>query len=211
LELKKEVVTMKHDDLEDELKKMRFDHLTREEIVSYRDGKLNRTDLARVEAHLNLCLFCEKSLQLLQEELAALENPDIAAEDVAFVDELLFVAYWEQVVASWRAFFGGLMPAHRGGGGGKGVWRWESEDGGLKAWATFEMNTDLTVHFSSTKPDMEGTRLRIRLGQFSREVTFERASESEVRAEFSVPGRKRPRKLEDFSITATTQTTDGRR
>lgn len=231
---------MNRDDLEKVLKNARPEHLAREELQSYRDGRLDRIGLAIAEAHLKRCRLCEenlKAVRVLGEEPGAFEKPDITPEDVAIVKPAIrqaeleagpsgvqrrkpapvglqerLAAYLQQVVESWQAYFGQLKPVHRGTEGGKEIWRWDSEDQGLTVWAVFEKNTDLSIHFSSSDLDMEGTRLKVALGRFSGEVTLERrVSQSDVYSKFVVPRQKRPKKLEDISIeTVGLPRSDGR-
>ena len=217
---------MEFEDVEERLREAKFDHLTEDELDSYRGRTLGGISKARMDAHVKLCLICERRLMLLKEEKAALQHKDAAAADAALAKRIMqgndgerrrvgsksakdpkrltwperLADFLRQVVASWEASFGPSKPVYRGVQTGKEVWRWEGEDGALKAWAVLEKNADLTIRFSSNEFGMEGVRLRIRLGPFCREITLRRLSESEVYGEFVVPKQKRTRNLSDISI-----------
>ena len=216
---------MKTDDLENDLRNLKYIHLTESELVAYCDQKLDRMRRARVEAHLKQCFICERQLTLLREEDAALSNREINAEDVAFVERLIeqrgrapkrsaarlietaqeiplrlrLDEYLRQMVANWQVQF--AQEATRNVVGRcKEIWRWQSEDGLLQGRAVQERNADLTIHLSSNEAGLEGARLNVRLGPLSQEVTLRRVSESEVYAKVAVPRRQRPRKMTDLSI-----------
>jgi hypothetical protein len=214
---------MKTNDLQkDELRNLKLTHLTESELAAYCDQELDQIGRARAEAHLKHCFICERQLELLQEESAALRNRVITAEDRAFVERLIeqtelaqkpsaartvetpidiplqerLAEYLRQMVTSWQVEF---KPVRRSDQGEE-VWRWQSEDGKIQTRATVEKNADLTVHFSSNEMELDGARLNIRLGKLSQEITLRRVSESEVDAKVSVPWRHRPRKMTDISI-----------
>jgi hypothetical protein len=216
---------MKTDDLENELRNLRFMHLSESELAAYCEQELDQMRRARVEAHLKQCFICERQLALLREEIAALSNREITAEDVALVERLMeqmgvaqstpasrpletakeiplqeqMAEYLRQMVASWQIQF--AQEATRGvADQGEEVWRWQSEDGKLQARAMLEKNADLTIHFSSNEMELEGARLNFRLGPLSREITLREISKSEVYANVVVSRRQRPRQLEDISI-----------
>jgi hypothetical protein len=63
-----------------------------------------------------------------------------------------------------------------------------------------EKDAVLTIHFSSSETDLEGTRLSFRLGQLRQEITLQRISESEVHAEVAVPWQHRQGNMADISI-----------
>ena len=213
---------MKSDDLENELRNLKSTHLTESEMVAYCDQELDQIGRARAEAHLKQCFICERQLELLQEETAALTNRLITSEDVAFVERLMdqtgraqkssayrsaeiarevplrerLTEYLRQMIADWQIQFD---PARRGDQREE-VWRWQSEDGHLQARATLEKNADLTVHFSSNEMQLEGARLHFRLGSMNQELTLRRISESEVAAQVAVPLRYRLGNMADISI-----------
>ena len=217
---------MEFEDVEERLREAKFDHLTEDELDSYCERRLGGVSKARVDTHLKLCLICERRLTLLKQESAALENEDLTAADAALAKRIRqgvdgqgrragseskrgqrrvswsdrLADFLRQVVASWGASFGPPRPVYRGVRTGREVWRWEGEDGALKVWAVLEKNADLTIRFSSNESDMEGVRLKIRLGPFCREIILQRRSESEVYGEFVVPKQKRTRNLADISI-----------
>jgi hypothetical protein len=216
---------MKTDDLENELRNLKYIHLTESELIAYGDQELDQMRRARVEAHLKQCFICERQLTLLQEENAALNNREINAEDVAFVERLVeqvsrtpkrsadgcaettreiplrlrLDEYLRQMVANWQIRF--AQAATRSvAEHGKEIWHWQSEDGLLQGRAVQERNADLTIHFSSNEAGLDGARLNVRLGLLSQEVTLRLVSESEVYAKVAVPRRQRPRKMADLSI-----------
>ncbi|MEK6406799.1 MAG: hypothetical protein AABN34_07540 [Acidobacteriota bacterium] len=217
---------MATNNLEDELRNLRFNHLTESELAAYSDQELDQTRRALADAHLKQCFICESQLVLLREESEALDNRATTAEDVALVERLVeqmgsapkpsaadpaeiakeiplqerLAEYLRQMAASWRICFGhGALRGETDQG--EEAWRWQSEDGKLQARATIEKNADLTIQFSSNEMDLEGARLNIRLGNLSQEITLRRVSESEVDAKVAVPWRERtPKNMADISI-----------
>ncbi len=210
---------MKTDDLENELRNLKFMHLTESELAAYCDQELDQIDHARVEAHLKQCFLCERELELYREESAALSNRMITDEDVALVERLMkqpeqgqrpdpvevacevplrgrLADYLRQMIANWQVSF----QAARHSDEGEEVWRWQSDDGYVLARATIEKNADMIVHFSSTEMGLEGTKLRFRLGQLSQELTLRRTSESEVAAQIAIPWPYRRGNMADISI-----------
>jgi hypothetical protein len=212
-------------DLEKKLVGAKFHHLTGDELDSYYDRKLDSISRARVEAHLTLCLICDRRLELIKEESEALDNQQAEFEDVELVRQVfqtmelkrlsadlmpaenparpslpdLLAEYLSQLVASWQAHFK-KPAAERSAEKGEEVWRWQSEDGVLKARAVLKKDVNLTIHFSSNRMDWEGAHLNVRLGQVSRETTLRRVSDDEVYARVKLPRRQLPKKITDLSI-----------
>jgi hypothetical protein len=204
-------------DVEQLLKNAKYKHLSEETLVSYRDNQLGRVGLAMAEAHLRLCLICERRLTFLKEEQEALENYVVTDKDRALIERAKktvepvirgadpirtrvqqAVAYFTDLMTAWIVPFS--KPALRGGADGEEIWSYTSEDGLLKAWAVAEIDFSLTVHFESTELAWEGLRIRFRLGPFSKEVTLEREGDSKVVAKIEIPRRKLARKMSDISI-----------
>jgi hypothetical protein len=214
---------MRTDDLENELRNLKLIHLTESELSAYCDQELGQMRRARVEAHLKQCFICNRQLDLLREEIAALSNRKITAEDVALVEGLMeqtglarkpsapkpveiakvaplqerLAEYLRQMVASWQIHF---KVVRRAADQNEEVWRWRSEDGHVQARAIMEKNADLTIRFSSNEMDLEGARLNVRLGLLSEEITLERVSESEIAAKVAVPWQQRRGNMADISI-----------
>ena len=215
-------VGMMIDELENELRNLKLIHLTEGELLAYCDQELDQIARARAEVHLKHCFICERQLELLREETAALTNRLITSEDVAFVERLMdqtgpaqkpfahgpaeiarelslqehLAEYLRQMIANWQIQF---KPVRRSDQGEE-VWRWQSADGCVQARAIMEKNADLTIHFSSNEMTLEGTRLSFRLGSMSQELTLRRISESEVAAQVAVPPRYRQGNMADISI-----------
>lgn len=197
---------MKRDDLENELRNLKLTHLTESELAAYCDQELDQMRRARAEAHIKQCFICERQLELLREESAALSNRSITSEDVALVERLMaqtvkedslkgrLTDYLQQMVASWQIHF---IPVR---GVNEEVWQWQSKDGRLQARAIMEENADLTVHFTSSEIDLDGARVNLRLGSVTHEATLHRVSESEVAAKIAIPWQQRPGDMSDISI-----------
>jgi hypothetical protein len=207
---------MKTNDLENELRNLKFTHVTESELVLYEDKELDEVSRARVEAHLKQCFICKRQLELLREENEALNNYVITPDDIIFVEGAMAQAGWaqkplvnasevglrerlgkylEQMAASWLITFRPVRHSDLG----KELWQWQSDDGHLRARATMEENADIIVHFSSNEMELEGARIRFHLSLFNEEVTLQRISESEIAAQIAVPWRYR-RNMTDFSI-----------
>ena len=78
---------MEPKDIEQFLENAKYSHLSDATLVSYRDGQLNETGLAMADAHLNLCLVCERRLTFLKEEQEALGNYAVTSTDRALIQE----------------------------------------------------------------------------------------------------------------------------
>lgn len=207
---------MKPKDIDQLLESGRYKHLSEETLVSYRDNQLDRIRAALADAHLRLCLICQERLAFLKEEAEAVANYVITEEDRAAIQQTVrdlkaetnapglvsteiqrLTAYIRDMLVAWIVPFSEEM---RGGGDGDEIWRYESEDGMLTAWAVLEKNASLTVHFSSPELTWEGVQLRFRLGPFSKEITLQREGDSRVVATIKIPRRERARKMNDISI-----------
>jgi hypothetical protein len=107
-------------------------------------------------------------------------------------------SYVRDLLVAWIVPFS--KEAMRGSGDGDEVWRHESEDGLLTAWAILEEDASLVVHFSSPELAWEGARIRFRLGPFSKEVTLQREGDSTVAAKIEIPRPERAKNMADISI-----------
>lgn len=207
---------MEPKDIEKLLKNAKYKHLSEEALVSYRDNQLGRVGLAMAEAHLRLCLICERRLTFLKEEQEAIESYVITDKDRALLKRARqqvepksgatdpiktriqeVVTYFNELLTAWIIPFS--EPATRGGDG-EVIWEYESEDGVLTAWAVSEIDFSLTVHFESTDLTWEGIRIQFRLGPFSKEVTLERKGDAKVVAKIEIPRRRVAREMDDISI-----------
>jgi hypothetical protein len=167
------------------------------------------------DAHLTLCLICKRRLAFLKEDAEALESYLMTEEDAASIDQLIgpesmkgvpdyisnelqrLNSYVSDLLKAWVVPFS--EPAMRGSGDGDEIWRYESEDGMLTAWAVLEKNLSLTVHFSSPELAWEGARILFRLGPFSKEVTL-RCNDSGVAAKIEIPRSERAKNMADISV-----------
>ncbi|HYJ89016.1 MAG TPA: hypothetical protein VEW46_23320 [Pyrinomonadaceae bacterium] len=188
-------------DIEQLLESAKYKHLSDATLVSYRDSDLDEIAVALADAHLRLCLVCDRRLTFLREEETALtitEQPEINPRDYFHTEIQRLAFYFNDLLTAWIVPFS--KTAMRGAGDGDEVWRYESEDGLLRGWAILESDASLTVHFSSPELVWEGARIRFRLGPFSKEVTLQREGESGVAAKIKIPRRERAKKMADISI-----------
>jgi hypothetical protein len=212
---------MKTEDLEKALKEAKYHHLKDDVLISYRDQQLDAISRTKAEAHLNLCLICERRLLLFQGERAAMDNYEPTAEDRVAAKQALrqvfggqtettkapvgratlerFTEYVRQAAASWQAFVIQLTPV-RGATRSTEIWRWQSEDERFIVYMVVEPTADLTLHFSTSDPGLEGARLKVKTGPLSHEATLQRISESESHAEVTIKRRQRPKHLTAISI-----------
>jgi hypothetical protein len=211
----REIEKMGSEDIEQLLENAKFKHLSEATLISYNDNQLDKTGLALADAHLKLCLICERRLAFLKEEAEALDSYVRTEEDRASIEQLIrepktrdtsYVQTEIQRLAShikdlrdaWIMLFS--KPAMRGTGDGDEVWRYESADGLLTAWAVLDNKANLTVHLSSPEPVWEGARIRFRLGPFSKEVTLQRTGDNEITARIDIPRQQRAKKMKDMSV-----------
>lgn len=203
------------EDIEQLLKDAKFRHLSEATLISYSDDQLDKVGLALADAHLSLCLICKRRLTLLKEEAEALESYVMTEEDHASIEQLIkpepvnrlpdyisselqrLNSYVRDLLNAWIVPFS-EAPV-RGTGDGDEIWRYESEDGMLTAWAMLEKDASLTVHFSSPELAWEGARILFRLGPFSKEIALQR-QDSGVVAKIEIPRRERARNMADISI-----------
>jgi hypothetical protein len=203
------------EDIEQLLKDAKFRHLSEATLISYSDDQLDKVGLALADAHLSLCLICKRRLTFLKEEAEALESYVMTEEDRASIEQLIkpepvnrlpdyisnelqrLNSYVRDLLNAWIVPFS--KAAMRGAGDGDEIWRYESEDGMLTAWAVLEKNASLTVHFSSPELAWEGARILFRLGPFSKEIALQR-QDSGVAAKIEIPRRERAKNMADISI-----------
>lgn len=217
---------MESQDIEQVLKGAKFRHLSEATLLSYRDQQLDEIGLLLADAHLRLCVICNRRLTFLKEEQEALESYAITETDSALIERALRQAeletitsdhlqkitsveiapaeiqrlgsYIRDLLVAWVAPFS--EPAYRGADDGEEVWRYESKDGLLTAWATLERNASLTVHLSSPELAWDGVPIRFRLGPFRKEVELRREGDSRVAASIEIPRRERAKNMADISI-----------
>ncbi len=207
---------MGSEDIEQVLEKAKFKHLSDATLISYNDNQLDKTGRALADAHLDLCLICGGQLAILQGEPAARDGYVITESDrdtigqtvkkltlqPGFTDQVLtelerLNSYVKDLATAWMALFS--RPRMVGTGDGDEVWRYESEDGWLTAWAVLDRKANLAVHFSSPELAWKNFRIRFKLGPFSKEVTLQREGER-VTAKIVIPRRERAKKMTDISV-----------
>lgn len=188
-------------DIEQLLKNAKYAHLSEATLLSYRDSQLDEIGVALADAHLTRCLVCYSKLTFLREEEAAQTitgEPEIRVSDYFHTELQRFASYIKDLLDAWIIVFS--EPAMRGSEDGDEVWRYETKDKLLTAWAILESDASLTVHFSSPELAWEDARIRFRLGPFSKEVTLQREGDSGVAAMIEIPRDERAKNMADISI-----------
>lgn len=205
------------EDIEQLLERARFKHLSESTLVSYNDNQLDEVGQALADAHLRLCLICERRLTFLKEESEALETYKITDEDKASIKRALgqpeskltdYIAaelerlnsYVQEVLEAWRLPYRKL--AMRGGPEGDEPWQIESTDKVFTVRTASNTRGDLNVQFSSTELRWEGFQIHFKLGQFNKDVTLRRKG-NKVTAKVVIPKQDRPKKMRDISIKVT--------
>lgn len=211
---------MNTDDLENELRDLKFVHLTESEMAAYCDEELDQIGRARVEAHVKQCFVCERELELVREEGAAISSHQATADEVAFVERLMeqigaaqkpppataakgvtvqerLAEYLRPMVESLQIAF---KPVRRHVGRGKEVWRWQSDDGRFQAHATIGEDAEMVIDFSSSDVELDGMRLDVRIGQLHQQITLRRVPGSGPQATVTVPRQYRPGVGDNISI-----------
>jgi len=208
---------MGSEDIEQLLETARFQHLSEATLVSYRDNQLDRIGFALADAHLKLCLICDRKLTFLKGEAEARENYEVTEEDHSANEQFVrglkkgkdLRTYIQSEVERFKSYIQDLLNAWirqyspaavRGSKKGNVKWRYKSKDGVLKAWSVLETDHSLTLHFSAADLEWEGIRIRFRLGPFRKEVTLEREGDLAVTAKIKIPRRSLARKMDDISI-----------
>ena len=208
---------MKPENMDQLLERGRYQHLSEATLVSYRDNQLDQIRVALADAHLRLCLICERRLAFLKEEAEAVAGYVIADEDLHAIQRTVrklksdhnaggFISAEIQRLSSqikdllnaWMLTF--ATEATLGAEDGDEVWRYESKDGTLTAWIVLEKDASLTVHFSSPEGAWEGMRILFRLGSFTAETTLHRVDDSRVEATIEIPRPRRPKHMADIAI-----------
>lgn len=203
---------MERDDIEELLANAKYKHLSEETLTSYRDKQLDKIRVAMADAHLRLCLICQRRLEN-EPELDAMSEADRAAIQLSIsklkaendapsisTDIQRLRAYIRELLDAWVFAF--AKPATLGSEGDDEIWRYQSDDGLLTAWANLKQDdASLEVHFSSTELAWDGTRIRFRLGPFTKEVTLHRDGDSKVVvAEIRISLEERASDMDDISI-----------
>jgi hypothetical protein len=205
------------EDIEQLLERARFKHLSESTLVSYNDDQLDEVGQALADAHLRLCLICERRLTFLKEESEALENYVTTEEDKASITKLLanrkskladyisaelerFNSYVQELLAAWTLPHRKL--AMRDGPEHSEVWQYKSKDGVLTVRTSSNRKDDLTVQFSSIELGWEGFRIHFRLGAFHKDVTLRRKG-NKVIAKVVVPKQERTKQRRKISIEVT--------
>ena len=211
------------EDIDQLLENARFKHLSDATLVSYRDNQLDRIMLALADAHLEICLICDRKLTFLKGEAEARESYVVTEEDHAANEQ--FVREMSRGQSPWSFLQKQIERAKpyvadalnywilvhsrapvRGSQKGNVKWKHESKDGVFKVWSVMETDRSLTVHFSSTDLNWEGIRIRFRLGPFRKEVTLEREGDLTVAAKINIPYRSLARKMNDASMEVLSST-----
>jgi len=205
------------EDIEQLLERARFKHLSESTLVSYNDNQLDEVGQALADAHLRLCLICERRLTFLKEESEALESYKITDEDKASIKKLVgqpqpkleeyisaelerLNSYVQEVLAAWRLPYRKL--AMRGGPEGNESWEIQSKDKVFTVRTVSNKREDLTVQFSSTELRWEGFQIHFKLGSFHKDVALSRKG-NRVTAKVVIPKQERPKKMRDISIKVT--------
>lgn len=190
-------------DIEQLLQSAKYKHLADVTLVAYRDSQLDEIALALADAHLRLCIICDRRLTFLKEEAEALAITEtLVTRATGYVQTEIdrLSSHLNDLLGAWVLSFSG--EAVRGTVDGDELWRYESEDGLLTAWIVLGSDASLTVHFSSPEVAWDGALIEFRLGPFSKEVTLERQEDSSVAARIEIPRAERARDMADLSVRA---------
>jgi len=204
--------------LEDDLRNLKFAHLTRDELDAYCDDSLDELNRARVEEHLKQCLSCSKQLSLLMAE--EVQNQcQTSDDDVSMAerlidaiakikeDSLLKVAEadsdtrWRERIEDYvrRALISLQGSVSSSRDATLTSWKWQSHDGRFKAAAATE-GEDIAIHFSSAEAELTGASLNILIGVVDRRTVFKAFEETQVVAEVSFPCSELSDNVDEISI-----------
>ena len=191
---------MKIDDVKKALENAKYVHLTDGVLTSYRDRVLDQISRRQADAHLKLCLVCVRRLSVFQQERAAVYGGGDGKPSAGIALRDHFAECLRQAVENWKACFAQLKLVRDVIIRGDEVWRWQSDDGVLTAYAILGPTADLAISICSNETDLEGEHLKVRLGSLIQELILQRVSDLEVRGEVMVSRRSRPRDMTDVSI-----------
>lgn len=208
---------MKPHEVDEALRSAKFTHLPEAALDLYLDHRLDEIGRALADAHLNLCLICEKRLDLMKEEQAALEDNEVTDANRAFIRSVLdrtnpelqltersepttrpmerLAGWLDEVIAEWIAYFS--LEERRAYVGSEEAFRFETE--GLASWGIWGADAGLVAHFLSPDLSFEGATLRFRLGPFSQDITLKREGDAKVSATVTIPSDPRAR-MHDVSV-----------
>jgi hypothetical protein len=150
------------------------EHLTIAEFKQYASGTLGVREIERLDAHLLSCSQCAETMErrlvrhmLITRLAGMLQAPHL----------------WPRLGLSARPVRSGAT-GPRDGQTADGTLRWRSVE---------EENQTLTISFGTSTLDLEGTRLRLTLGTWQREVVLDREDESsdQLLAEITVTREER--------------------
>jgi hypothetical protein len=172
-------------DIEKELGDARLAHLSDDELTSYGVGEVGAATSARVKTHLGLCLICERRLAVLREELTYVEGTVPAAKSLA-------VELWARLAGALRDIV--LTPDLTGRArlnnayplAAEGDRNWEynqTEDGSLRWGVGEDGEGNRYVTIASPVTAFEGRKLRLRAGEWQREVVLRRVAPGQIGAE----------------------------
>jgi len=205
--------------LEDDLRNLKFAHLTRDELDAYSEDRLDALNRTRVEAHLEQCLSCSKKLSLLMGEDAAQNQCETSVDDVTMAelligatsrgkaDSILKVAEadsdarWRERIEDYvrRALLSLQGSLSSSSDATLTSWKWQSHDGRFKAEAV-TVGEDIAIRLSSGEAELTGASLNILIGRADRQTVFKAFDESKVVAELSFPCTELRDNVDEISI-----------
>src|SRR5262249_39347908 len=190
------------EDVENGLRNAKFLHLVDDVLISYRDNLLDAIARKQVDAHLELCLLCERRLEFFQQERDALDNLNgfCLGVDAPAGARQQFADYLREAVSNWKAYFAQRKLVRGGPESGVEFWRWQSKNQVFNISAIRESNLDITLRISTSDAQLAGCRVKVMMGRFTGEATMQPFREPEIRAEARIPRNKRPRDMSDLSI-----------
>lgn len=204
--------------LEDDLRNLKFAHLTRDELDAYCDDSLDALTRARVEEHAKQCSACSSKLSLLMEEGAALNQRETSGDDLTMAERLIGTsrgkadsilkvaeadsdARWRERIEDYvrRALLSLQGSLSSSSDETLTSWKWQSHDGRFKAAAATE-GKNITIRLSSGEAELTGASLNILIGDVDRQTVFKCLDQSKVEAEVSFPCTELRDNVDEISI-----------
>lgn len=191
------------EDVERTMKQIMLAHISDDEMGSYHDEAIDDFGRAHVEAHLRRCLICSRKYERMQRILVAAFEESAPPEKIDPAKALVARMQLQQALAAGliavviaRARRQGARAADQQF---REVYDGQSEDGSL-LWRVVEDDSGIVARFWSHRLELEGLRLRIKIGSLTKEITLKRVTNDQVGGQARIEGAERQQLPDDWHL-----------